>query len=591
MDNQVQTTSTEGQVVSFYLSDEEFGIPIEEVQEIVKPSAITKIPNAPEYVKGIANLRGNVLPVMDLRTRLGMSPKEEDENTRVIVLNVEDRTTGLVVDSVSEVLHVEEDNVDIPPDMLQSFEEKYLKGVARTGDGKRITLILETKAILPEKIEGGGSPGAVVERKNTDSEEEKKISSEEELLVTFRMYEEEFAVEIVEVKEIIRVGEITRVPKAPAFVKGITSLREMLLPIVDLGSLLGFSEIGQHEHSTGSDGENENSNFSIKNLEQADLGDARRIVVIDLDGIPIGILVDSVSEVLRLPKSSIDDPPATINRDQRSKLKGVARLDEGNRLVMLLDIKNLLSRDQETILADLGDQGKENGEDMSKDAMDEQQVVCFRVQEEEYGIDIMKVQEIIRISEITSVPNAPKFVEGIVNLRGNVLPVIDMRTRFGIDRVERTEQNRIIVVDISGKTTGIIVDSVSEVLRIPRGQIEPPPEVVKGNTSYNGYLNGIGKLDNGQRIIMLVNVDTLLDVKEDKGLSSIGGLKGAATEPAPSDKENKAEVNETEEIKEKKEATSTRKKKSSAKRTESKPAKTTKKASTKNTSKGAKKKK
>jgi len=171
------------------------------------------------------------------------------------------------------------------------------------------------------------------------------------------------------------------------------------------------------------------------------------------------------------------------------------------------------------------------------------------------------------------------------------LPVIDMRTRFGIDRVERTEQNRIIVVDISGKTTGIIVDSVSEVLRIPRGQIEPPPEVVKGNTSYNGYLNGIGKLDNGQRIIMLVNVDTLLDVKEDKGLSSIGGLKGAATEPAPSDKENKAEVNETEEIKEKKEATSTRKKKSSAKRTESKPAKTTKKASTKNTSKGAKKKK
>ncbi|HID29259.1 MAG TPA: purine-binding chemotaxis protein CheW, partial [Desulfobacterales bacterium] len=157
--------------------------------------------------------------------------------------------------------------------------------------------------------------------------------------------------------------------------------------------------------------------------------------------------------------------------------------------------------------------------------------VCFWVDREEYGIEIMKVQEIIRIDEITAVPNAPRFVEGIVNLRGNVLPVLDMRTRFGLDKGERTEQNRIIVVDISGKTTGIIVDSVSEVLRIPRKQIEFPPDFITEAGVEGRYIEGIGKLDEGKRIIVLIQVDALLTGDEKEELSDIGEEKGLTGSP------------------------------------------------------------
>jgi len=249
--------------------------------------------------------------------------------------------------------------------------------------------------------------------------------------------------------------------------------------------------------------------------------DARRIVVIDMDGVLTGILVDSVSEVLRLPVKGIEDPPSIITREQAAKLKGVGKLNNGERLVMLLDMGNLISADQkETIVSTTGDQGR--GEDsMAKNIMDEEQVVCFWVDREEYGIEIMKVQEIIRIGEITAVPNAPRFVEGIVNLRGDVLPVIDMRTRFGLEKGERTDQNRIMVVNISGKTTGILVDSVSEVLRIPKNQVEPAPDLITEGSVEDRYIQGIGKLDEGNRIIVLLNVDSLLTADEGEELKSM----------------------------------------------------------------------
>ncbi|MBW1698298.1 MAG: chemotaxis protein CheW [Deltaproteobacteria bacterium] len=535
----------EDQLVTFSLGGESLAFPIGLVQEIVKPSAITRVPNAPHYVEGIANLRGNILPVVNLRNRLGMNLKEQDDDTRVVVLNVNGAATGMVVDSVSEVLHVDESAIESPPDVVAGIDGQYLRGVAKTDDGKRLTLILSTEKIIPDtanRKEIGASidSGRAV---TVDDQDEKRLE-EEELLVTFRMAGEEFAIDIMQVQEIIRVTEITRVPRAPDFVRGITSLRNRLLPIVDLRALFGMTsledDVGTRSVQEGeapeTDNETEVDAEGVDGPTQAasvddETADARRIVVIDMDGVLTGILVDSVSEVLRLPGKSIEDPPSIINREHAAKLKAVGKLNNGERLVMLLDLGNLISADQkEALVSAAGDQGKDE-DAMTREIMDEEQVVCFRIEKEEYGIGIMKVQEIIRIDEITAVPNAPRFVEGIVNLRGNVLPVLDMRTRFGLDKGERTEQNRIIVVDISGKTTGIIVDSVSEVLRIPRNQIEFPPDLITEAGVEGRYIEGIGKLDEGKRIIVLIQVDALLTGDEKEELSDIGEEKGLTGSP------------------------------------------------------------
>ncbi|MCK9239898.1 chemotaxis protein CheW [Desulfocurvus sp.] len=145
-------------------------------------------------------------------------------------------------------------------------------------------------------------------------------------------------------------------------------------------------------------------------------------------------------------------------------------------------------------------------------ATDQLQLVTFSIGEEEFGVEILKVQEIVRSMEMTRVPSAPEFVEGVVNLRGRVIPIIDMRKRFGLERKEHDNRTRIIVIDMNGVVTGFVVDSVSEVLRLPRNTIEPPPPVVAGIES--DYVSGVGKLED--RLLILLDMDSLLSSREQR---------------------------------------------------------------------------
>ena len=138
------------------------------------------------------------------------------------------------------------------------------------------------------------------------------------------------------------------------------------------------------------------------------------------------------------------------------------------------------------------------------------QLVTFNISHEEFGVDILKVQEIIRTMEITKVPRSPEFVEGVINLRGKVIPIIDLRKKFGMDPREHDRQTRIIVIELNGMIVGFVVDSVSEVLRIPAGTVEPPPSLVSGIDSE--YISGVGKL--ADRLLILIDLDRLLSSEE-----------------------------------------------------------------------------
>ncbi len=134
------------------------------------------------------------------------------------------------------------------------------------------------------------------------------------------------------------------------------------------------------------------------------------------------------------------------------------------------------------------------------------QLVSFRIGDEEFGVDILKVQEINRMLEVTQVPDVPDYVDGVINLRGKVIPIIDLRRKFGLERKEPDKHTRIIVVDLSGNVIGFIVDAVQEVLRIPRSVTEPPPAIVADGRAE--YITGVGKLDD--RLLLLLELDKIL---------------------------------------------------------------------------------
>lgn len=154
------------------------------------------------------------------------------------------------------------------------------------------------------------------------------------------------------------------------------------------------------------------------------------------------------------------------------------------------------------------------GKDESTDLL---QLVSFKIGNEEFGVDILKVQEIIKMVLITKVPNSPAFVEGVINLRGKVIPIVDFRTRLGMERVEQTKDTRIIVVDVESRIIGFIVDSVSEVLRIPRNITEAPPEIVAGIDSE--FIKSVGKLED--RLLILIDLDMVLSVDEKKEINNV----------------------------------------------------------------------
>ena len=134
------------------------------------------------------------------------------------------------------------------------------------------------------------------------------------------------------------------------------------------------------------------------------------------------------------------------------------------------------------------------------------QLVSFNIGDEEFGVDILHVQEINRMLEVTRVPNAPACVDGVINLRGRVIPIIDLRRRFGMERKEHDKNTRIVVVELSGRVLGFVVDAVREVLRIPRSVTEPPPHLV--GVGREEYIKAVGKLDD--RLLILLDLEKVL---------------------------------------------------------------------------------
>ena len=139
------------------------------------------------------------------------------------------------------------------------------------------------------------------------------------------------------------------------------------------------------------------------------------------------------------------------------------------------------------------------------------QLVSFSIFNEEYGVEVLKVREIIRMTTITHMPNTPPYVEGIINLRGKVIPIMSMRKRFGLAETANDSQTRIIVIDIAGALTGFIVDSVAEVIRISGSEIQPPPSMTSGGIEQEFIVGVVNRAD---RLLILLDPDKMLSQTE-----------------------------------------------------------------------------
>ncbi|MCB2306201.1 chemotaxis protein CheW [Clostridium estertheticum] len=333
------------------------------------------------------------------------------------------------------------------------------------------------KQLKKNKVQSSQNNSSLVNSDNTES-------IEVEQLVSFLLDKEEYAIGIMKVKEIIRVPQVVKIPNCEAYIEGVVSLRDNLLPIINLRTYFG--------------------------MEQMEIDDHTRILVVDMGSFSAGIMVDKISEVLGVP-TSIIQPLPKFSAQSREQLKGIAKLNNGKRMILILEPSKLVSEEELSAISGVSVTHEQGKDDISATTqlLEEEQLVTFKIDMEEYGVKIANVQEINRMPEVTKVPRAPYFIEGIVNLRGNVIPALDLRKLFNLTQKLVTDATRIIIVDFNGKRTGIVVDSVSEVLRFEKNLIESPPDVLSTGIDID-YVEGVGKLDGGKRIILILDISKVL---------------------------------------------------------------------------------
>ena len=478
-----------GQFVTFQLRGGVFALALAEVQEIIRMPALVHVPLSPPGLLGLANLRGTVMPVTGLREIFGYPAAERDESNRVVVISHEGAPLGLVVDRMEAVVNAQESEIE-SAESIEEIRSELLHGIIRRQDGGMVLILDPTHLVSTGEGTHRSVQGAAEEASAVPEEVNDDLQ-----LVSFEVAGQEYALPIADVQEIVQMPpRIVEVPRSAAHVLGVMTLRETLLPLVSLRTLFGLTRLPPDDHN--------------------------KIVVVPLpEGGSVGVVMDSVREVLRVGRNTLDPVPSLLGGgEEDGSLAGICRLNGGQRLVTIISAEALFAVPAVREAAALAQEENKDMREAETTTQDvEEQFVIFRLGDEEYGAPIAAVQEIVRVPEnITRLPRAPGFIRGVVNLRGAVLPVIDQRTRFGMETAARSDRQRIMVFTLGGVRTGFIIDSVSEVLKIPRKSIGPAPELMGAQAA---LITRVANLEAQNRMILLIAASQLLDGPESDALA------------------------------------------------------------------------
>lgn len=481
------------QFVTFVAGDQVFAVDMAPVQEIIRVPEVVRVPLAPHTLDGLANLRGKVLPIISLRRIFGYPERSSDDASRAVVIDL-GQPLGFVVDRVASVVGVDVRRIEDAAGVSATVRSDLLRGLLKDVGGHAMIMVLDFERLIAAEFAQAARAvrsAAVTGAQAAGTRAEDEGTADELQLVSFEVAGQEYAVAIENVQEIVQMpDEIVQVPHAEGHVLGVMTLRQRLLPLVSLRRMFGLPERAADEQS--------------------------RIVVVSIGGAAVGaavgVVMDSVNEVLRVALSEAEPVPPLLAREPgMADIARICRLDGGARLVSIIDAASMFRQDairevlenqhmQSHMEDDAGNERAGNGRAGNDD---EEQLVVFRLGQEEFGVPIDSVQEIVRVPEqLTQVPRAPAFVEGVINLRGAVLPVVDLRRRLGLPDAARSDRQRIMVFVIDGVRTGFIVDSVAEVLKVERRAIEPAPCL---SAEQSRLLARMANLEKQKRMIQLLD--------------------------------------------------------------------------------------
>ena len=316
--------------LAFDVGGQEYALPLHEVVSIAAvPTIVASLPRTDAAMIGVADLGGSLVPLIAARVLLGLSRKSADAEAtggRIVVMRLGNGLVGVLVDGMNEIIRVSPEDLDpVPPVLTRARGEAQVEAICRMNDGRRLISILSpTKLFDPETVSRVLAQADLGAQQMAATE---AAVQESEQFIVFQLGDETYGLPIGSVDEIVRCpDELTRVPRAPAFVTGLMNLRGKAVPVIDQRQR--FAVPGQTAQC------------------------ARRVVVVTIDGLQAGFLVDAVSEVLTFPASEVSPAP-DLAAAAGQTIDRVAMIDREGRMILLVDPKALLDRAEREVLASL----------------------------------------------------------------------------------------------------------------------------------------------------------------------------------------------------------------------------------------------
>lgn len=429
---------------SFYVGQTEVAINVKSIQEVVNlPEAIISMPLAPSYLMGIFNLRGKIVPIINLKALLNFDEAEILPSQKVGIIEHQGAKVGLLFDSTSEILRLKSEDVDDFNYSVEKSSNQVVRGAIKLDSGKRLVQIIDPFALLrveniPQIIEQQRLSGEGIAKSHYQHENRKKC-------ISFCVNGMKMGFEISGISEIIKVPDIQVSAFQDDLCVGMVNLRGHTVPVIDFYCLL---------NSSPSD---------ISNIKE------KRIIVLKIEKEYFGLLVDSVESINTFLSNDIMPIPL-LSGNRVKMFQGCVVLD-GIGEVILLDHKEVLSND-EILTITKGHsklyQSDEKEKAEAKKNVGRQVYISFML-DRLFGVSIKEVREIIEYSEnIVTTPGAPPMVKGVLNLRGKLVTIVDTRSLFKIEQSKTLDpkKSKILVFDNEEEKFGLIVDSVESIVVI-----------------------------------------------------------------------------------------------------------------------------
>jgi|GEM_PF-335380 len=419
-------------VIIFQIGKQNFAFSLDNVKEIIKVPSITPVPLAKSHVAGLINLRGEVIPVLNLREKYKIESYIKSEDARIIIIEKNGFKLGVLVDKVLNISSI--DQAQMNECKITTLEE--VKAVIKQKEGDKLITFIDSDKIVEESLVFSVFQKINIESTTSKMDESEQKLSKQERYILAQIDNQNYALNIANIQEIIRFSDYSTVPSEDDDILGIINLRNEIIPIINIQKLLK------------------------SNNKEKEIDDETKIVIANNSGVKFGFVVDRILSVISASEEEIKLLPTVANFE--NIFTGTIKSDD--KMYIILNIEKLFEKVSSAIYEEIKNQGEEALE-MVKTG-DEKQVVLFELNNQKFAIDIQKVKEINRIPNIIKVPNEKRYLRGIANLRGDVIVIVDLCSLLYGEETQLNDSSRVIIVELRGERFGILAKKVLSVSKI-----------------------------------------------------------------------------------------------------------------------------